>query len=626
MSSLSERVRELREELQEHNYRYYVLNDPVISDREFDALLEELQRLEREHPELITPDSPTQRVGSDLSSAFPTVTHARPMLSLANTYSEEDAREFDRRIRDRLGEEPFEYVAELKIDGVAVSLRYEDGILVRGVTRGNGEQGDEITPNLRTIRSIPLRVRSVEVGGVPLRSFEVRGEVFMKVEEFRKMNREREERGEKTFANPRNSTAGSLKMLDPKLVAGRPLDIFLYYLWTDDVRLSSHHENLELLRQLGFQVNPHVQRCRTIDDVLSYWTEWGAERESLPYEIDGVVVKVDSLEQQEELGQIAKSPRWAMAWKFETWNARTKLNDITIQVGRSGRVTPVAELEPVFLAGSTVSRATLHNADFIAELDVRIGDTVEIEKGGDVIPKVNRVIPDERPAEAEPYVFPTTCPCPLDSTLLRPEGEVNYFCVHPACPWQLRGRIEHFASRGAMDIDGLGEKVVDQFVSLGWLEDVADIYDLYTRRDEIAALERWGEKSADNLVQGIERSKERPLWRLIFGLGIRHVGASIARILARNFGSLDRLAVASVEELEGIDEIGPHIAASVVAYFRDSSNLSRIERLKDAGVHTEDPTVMARRSAVIDGFFAGKTFVLTGTLSRFTREEAAAEI
>lgn len=626
MPSKAERAQELRSQLNEHNYRYYVLNAPAVSDREFDALLEELQRIEAEHPELVTPDSPTQRVGSDLSSAFPTVRHARPMLSLANTYSEEDARDFDRRVREGLGEQSFRYVAELKIDGVAISLIYEDGLLVRGVTRGNGEQGDEITPNVRTIRSVPLRVRPVEVEGKPVRSFEVRGEVYMRVEDFKRMNAEREARGEKTFANPRNSTAGSLKMLDPKLVAERPLDLFIYYLHTTDARLRGHAESLNILTELGFHVNPTTRICDTIDEVTEFWKEWGAKRETLPYEIDGIVVKVDSFPQQEELGQIAKSPRWAMAWKFETYTARTKMNDITIQVGRLGRVTPVAELQPVFLAGSTVSRATLHNADFITEKDIRIGDTVEIEKGGDVIPKVNQVILDERAPEAEPYIFPTTCPCPVGSTLVRPEEEANYFCVHAECPWQVRGRIEHYASRGAMDIDGLGEKVVDQFVTLGWLRNVADIYELKDRRDEIAALERWGEKSAEKLLNGVEASKDRPLWRLLFGLGIKHVGSSVARILAREYRSVDRLLGASAEELEGINEIGPHIAASIVQFFADPEHRALLERLRDAGVRTEDPEPEATASIVHDEFFAGKTFVLTGTLAHFTRDQAAAQI
>lgn len=626
MPSPAERAQTLREQINEHNYLYYVLNQPAISDREFDALLEELERIESEHPELITPDSPTQRVGSDLSSEFPTVAHVRPMLSLANTYSEQEARDFDRRVREGLGNQIYRYVTELKIDGVAISIVYENGRLTRGVTRGNGEQGDDITPNVRTIHSVPLVVRPVEFNGRAIRNFEVRGEVYMRVEDFRQMNREREARGEKTFANPRNSTAGSLKMLDPRLVAERPLDIFIYYLHADDVRLQGHAESLELLKQLGFRINPNTRVCETIEDVTAFWKEWGAKRESLPYEIDGIVVKVDSFAHQQELGQIAKSPRWAMAWKFETYTARTKLNDITLQVGRLGRVTPVAELTAVFLAGSTVSRATLHNADFIAEKDIRIGDLVEIEKGGDVIPKVNQVILDERAPDAEPYVFPTTCPCPIGSTLVRPDEEVNYYCVHPECPWQIRGRIVHYASRGAMDIEGFGEKVVDQFVSLGWIRDVADIYDLKERRDEIAALERWGEKSADKLLAGIESSKDRPLWRLIFGLGIRHVGSSVARILSREYRSLEKLFGASQTELEAINEIGPHIAESIVGFFADPEHRRLIDRLQIAGVRTEEPEPESRATVVEDAFFAGKTFVLTGTLAHFTRDEASAAI
>ncbi len=366
--------------------------------------------------------------------------------------------------------------------------------------------------------------------------------------------------------------------------------------------------------------------CETIDDVMAFWKEWGEKRETLPYEIDGVVVKVDSLSQQEELGQIAKSPRWAMAWKFETWTAQTTLHDITIQVGRLGRVTPVAELEPVFLAGSTVSRATLHNADFISEKDIRVGDRVEIEKGGDVIPKVNRVILEERSPNAEPYVFPEICPCPLQSTLIRPEGEANYFCVHPDCPSQLRGRIEHFASRGAMDIERLGEKVVDQFVTLGWLNTIADIYTLHNHKEEITALERWGEKSTENLLQGIEQSKDRPLWRTLFGIGIKHVGSSVARILAREYRSVERLQVATTEELEAIHEIGPHIAASIVQFFADATNRRLIERLREAGLRLEDPEPEGADEIIEDEFFAGKTFVLTGTLVNFTRDEASAEI
>jgi len=618
------RAAELRELIDEHNYRYYVLSQPSISDREFDALLDELLRIEAEHPELIVPDSPTQRVGSDLTQSFPTVTHARPMLSLANTYTHDELREFDRRVRDRIGNESYSYVTELKIDGVAISLIYENGLLVRGATRGNGEQGDDITPNIRTIRSLPLRVRPVEVGGRTLENFEVRGEVYMAVEDFEAMNAEREMAGEKTFANPRNSTAGTLKLLDPKTVASRPLNVFLYYLVADDLRLERHSTNLDLLARLGFPTNPHRESCATIDDVLAYCDRWEGMRESLPYQIDGVVVKVDSLAQQEELGMISKSPRWAIAYKFEAHTARTRLHDITLQVGRLGRVTPVAELDPVFLAGSTISRATLHNEDFIKERDIRIGDTVVIEKGGDVIPKVNEIVPEERPETAEPFIFPEVCPCPLRTPLHRPEGKADHFCEHAECPWQIRGRIEHFASRAAMDIDGLGEKVVDQFVTLEWLRNYADIYDLHERREEIAALERWGEKSADNLLAGIEGSKNRTFSRVIFALGIRHVGASVARVIAAEFNTIDLLAQASQEDLEAVHEIGPHIAESIVRFFADEGNRELMERLRRAGVTMEGP---ARKVvAPGDSPFAGKTFVLTGTLERYTREQASALI
>lgn len=624
-----ERVRELREEIREHNYRYYVLHDPTISDREFDALLEELQQIEEAHPELRTPDSPTTRVGSDLSNDFPTVRHARPMLSLANTYDEEEAGEFDRRVRERLGEkEEVRYVAELKIDGVALSLVYEDRRLLRAVTRGNGEEGDDITPNVRTIRSVPLRVRDVTLDDVEVADFEVRGEVYMPKEEFRLMNEAREEAGEKTFANPRNSTAGSLKLLDPSIVASRPLKIYLYNLHADALPLESHAESLRLLERLGFPVNRAWRLCNSIDEVAAFWQEWSEKREELPYEVDGIVVKVDSFDQQRRLGQIAKSPRWAMAWKFETYTAETRLHDIALQVGRLGRVTPVAELEPVFLAGSTVSRATLHNADFVEEKGIRLGDLLEIEKGGDVIPKVNRVVLEGRPEQSEPWSFPTHCPCPLQTELERPDGEVNSYCVHPECPFQLRGRIQHFASRGAMDIEGLGEKVVDQFVTLGWLGTIADIYDLPSRREEIAALDRWGEKSADNLIAAIDRSRERPLWRLLFGLGIRHVGSSVARLLAGEFGSIDELRRADRQRLEEVDEIGPHIATSILDYFADPRKVEILERLGAAGLRMEEERPVTERGEIggDTAFFADRTFVLTGTLTGFTREEAAEEI
>lgn len=632
MPSAADRARELREFLDEQNYRYYVLADPVISDREYDRLLDELAALEEAHPELRTPDSPTNRVGSDLTEGFPTVRHARPMLSLANTYDADEAREFDRRVRERLElseEEPVEYVAELKIDGVAISLVYKNGLLARAVTRGNGVEGDDVTPNVRTIRSIPLRLRPVEIDGTPLLDCEVRGEIYMPLEAFAAMNETRSELGDRPFVNPRNATAGSLKTLDTAEVAARPLAIFAYDLRTDVVDLGSHSRSLEVLGELGFRTNSGkdgaTARCRGIDEVEAFHTAWSTRRNELPYEVDGIVVKVDSYAEQRELGQIAKSPRWAIAWKFETEQVTTRLLGITTQVGRLGRVTPVAELDPVFVAGSTVSRATLHNEEFVREKDCRVGDLVEIEKGGEVIPKVNRVVPEPEHENREPWRMPEICPCPRSSTLVSPEEEVNHYCVDPLCPFQLRGRIEHYASRGAMDIEGLGEKVVAQFVELGWINDIADLYRLAERRDEIAELERWGEKSAENLLAGIDASRERPLRRLLFGLGIRHVGSSIAGLLADAFGSIDAIIAADPEQLERVEGIGPHIARSVVDFFAEPEHRALVERLRDAGLRLEEEQSGASRP-IDDPRFTGRTFVLTGTLEEFTREEAASEI
>lgn len=618
-SSIERRILELRDEINEHNHRYYVEHRPSIDDRAFDALLSELVELEQANPELITPDSPTQRVGSDLSAGFQTVTHPRPMLSLANTYTREEVIDFDRRARERLGE-ACTYVAELKIDGVAVSMLYENGTLVRAATRGNGEQGDDITNNLRTVDSVPLRARRVKHGDAVLDTFEVRGEVFMRVALFDAMNEERELAGEKTFANPRNSTAGTLKLLDPRTVARRPLEIYVYYLDTDAVRLASHSANLELLAKLGFPVNENWRRCGDVDEVLAYLDEWESKRDTLPFQIDGVVIKVDLLRQQQELGAVSKSPRWAIAYKYEARTTQTILDDISLQVGRLGRVTPVAHLTPVLLAGSTIARATLHNEDFITERDIRIGDTVVIEKGGDVIPKVNEVVHSLRPVDAEPYVFPTICPCPLQTTLHRPPGESNHYCEHAECPWQVRGRLIHFASRGAMDIDGLGEKVVDQFVELGWLRNYADIYDLHERSGEIAELDRWGEKSAEKLLKGIDASRTRPFARLIFALGIRHVGASVARVLAAELNTIDLLMNATTEQLVAINEVGAQIADSIVHYFGDEGNRELIERLRRAGVTTEGPAT--QRVLVTDSPLSGKKVVLTGTLADYSREQA----
>ncbi len=606
------RVEKLRKELHEHDYRYYVLAEPTISDEQYDRMMRELAELEEQYPELRSPDSPTQRVGGQPTKEFATVTHHPPMLSLANSYSEEEIREFDRRVRNLLGGESPRYVAELKFDGVAIALRYRDGVFVQGATRGDGTQGDDITANLRTIRMLPLRLRNAEA---PFRNIEVRGEAFMDKADFLEMNKQREAAGEKLFINPRNSTAGTLKLQDPRIVASRPIKMFAYYLLAPDAMLTSHYQNLQILRSLGFPVNEHTRLCRTIDEVIEFWKEWEPRRDTLPYDIDGVVVKVDSLEQQARLGSIAKSPRWAIAFKFASRKAETVLKNIILQVGRVGTITPVADLEPVFVGGTTVSRASLYNMDYINELDLRIGDTVIVEKGGDVIPKVTEVIRAKRPKHAEPFVMPKRCP-ECNSPLFKPEGEVNYYCENSECPAQVKGRLEHFASRGAMDIEGLGEAVVEQLVGLGWVKNCADLYSLHHHREEMIQLERWGEKSTQNLLDAIESSKKRPFHRVLYALGIRHVGQGVAQLLTEHFPSIERLADASVDDLQSISGIGPQIAESVFRFFKEKHNREIIRRLAQAGVTMRAPT--ARRK----GPLSGLTFVLTGTLPSFTREQA----
>ncbi|HXG37142.1 MAG TPA: NAD-dependent DNA ligase LigA [Bacteroidota bacterium] len=616
--AIRKRVEALREKLREHDYRYYVLAKPVISDEEYDKLMKELIDLEREYPELVTPDSPSQRVGGEPTKEFPTVTHAVPMLSLSNTYSEEEVLEFDRRVRSLLGKEPYRYVCELKFDGVAVSLTYTEGLFVRGATRGDGMQGDDITQNLKTIRSIPLRLNKHPKG---LEDIEVRGEVFMTREDFQKMNEERELAGEKTFINPRNSAAGTLKLQDPKIVAQRPLKFYAYFLRAEGIKLTSHYENLRLLKELGFPVNEHARLCHTINEVIEYWKEWEERREDLPYDIDGVVVKVDSLRQQDLLGATAKSPRWAIAFKFTARKKETVLKDIVLQVGRVGTITPVAELEPVFVGGTTVSRATLHNEDYIKELDIRIGDTVVVEKGGDVIPKVSEVVKEKRKPGAKPFQMPRTCP-ECKSTIIRPEGEANYYCNNTECPAQVKARIEHFAHRGAMDIEGLGEAVVEQLVNLGFVSNYADLYDLHKKKAKLVELERWGEKSVQNLLEAIEQSKQKSFARVLFALGIRHVGSGVAQLLVKHFPSLDALMHARKEELEQIQGIGPQIAGSVYEFFRDKHNRAIVERLRKAGLRMEETIPKAAKSSPV----FGKIFVLTGTLSSMTREEAKEKI
>jgi len=612
-----ERVEELRRQIREHDYRYYVLAEPIISDFEYDMLMRELIELERQYPELVTPDSPTQRVGGAPTKEFPTVMHPVPMLSLNNAFTIEEIRDFDRRVAELLEGEKYRYVAELKFDGVAVRLKYENGILVLGATRGDGVQGDDITNNIKTIRSIPLRLINPDEKFL---NIEVRGEVYMNKVDFEKLNEERERLGEKIFANPRNATAGTLKLQDPKLVAQRPLRFFAYYLMAEGVELESHYENLQILKRLGFPVCEHVKLCESIDEVIEFWRYWEERRDELPYEIDGIVVKVDSIRQQEILGAIAKSPRWAIAFKFTPRQAQTKLLGITLQVGRVGTITPVAELQPVPLGGVIITRATLHNEDYIKEKDIRVGDTVIVERSGEVIPKIVGVVLEKRPPDAVPFVFPKNCPV-CGGPIERPAGEANYYCENPECPAQVRARIEHFASRGAMDIEGLGEAIVDKLVTLGFLKNYADIYDLHKHKAKLVRIEGFGEKSVQNLLNSIENSKKQPFHRVLYALGIRYVGSETAKLLADAFGSIDKLMNASVEQISSVYGIGPRIAESVYKFFHDERNLELIKRLKEAGLNFEvKPEEKAKKK------LAGKTFVFTGTLKNFTREEAKEKV
>lgn len=613
--NILEKIEKLREEIREHDYRYYVLDEPIISDEEYDALMQELINLEQQYPELITPDSPSQRVGGVPTKKFPVITHKIPMLSLSNSYTEADVREFDRRVKSILKTNDYEYVCELKFDGVAISLHYENCILKVGATRGDGVQGDEITANIKTIKSIPLRISTDDKNFADI---EVRGEVFIKKEDFLRMNEEREISGEKLFVNPRNAAAGTLKLQDPKLVAERPLNFYAYYLRAEKSSIRSHYESLSILKELKFPVNENYALCKNVDEVIKFWSHWQDKRDSLPYDIDGIVVKVNSLRQQEILGAIAKSPRWAFAFKFSSRKAETKLNDIKLQVGRVGTITPVAYLQPVFLGGTTVSRASLYNEDYIKELDIRIGDTVIVEKGGDVIPKVTSVVIEKRPRETSVFMFPKKCP-ECGEKIYKPEGEANYYCENNECPAQIKGRIIHWASRSAMDILGLGEAVVNQLVDGGLIKNVADLYSLYKSKSELVKLERWGEKSVQNLLDAIDASKQKPYHRVIFGLGIRHVGIGIAQILCSKYDNIDKLMKASFEDLQSTYEIGPKIAQSIVQYFSDQHNVKLVNRLKTAGLNFK-----SEMQANLP--LSGKTFVLTGTLESMTREEAKEQI
>ncbi|QBK24517.1 NAD-dependent DNA ligase LigA [Ureibacillus thermophilus] len=613
---LEKRVAELNKLLHEYAHAYYVLDNPIVPDAVYDQLMQELMEIEKEHPELIYPDSPTQRVGGKPLEGFNKVTHRYPMLSLSNAFNEEDLRDFDRKIRQAIGDK-YNYVCELKIDGLAISLRYENGIFVQGATRGDGAVGEDITVNLKTIKDIPLRLKE------PV-TIEVRGEAYMPKKSFMELNREREQNGEELFANPRNAAAGSLRQLDSKITASRNLATFIYGIGGDGEAygIDSHAEMLDYLEFLGFHVNKERALCETIDDVLAFIKKWTTERPNLPYEIDGIVIKVNRYAHQEELGTTVKSPRWAIAYKFPAEEAITKVLDIDWTVGRTGVVTPTAILEPVKLAGSIVSRASLHNEDLIREKDIRIGDTVIVHKAGDIIPEVVRVILEQRPEGTVPYEMPKTCPA-CGSELIRIDDEVAIRCVNPACPAQIAEGIKHFASRNAMNIDGLGDKITELLLKENYIRDVADLY--FLKVDELAKLDRMGQLSATNLVNAIERSKENSLERLLFGLGIRHVGEKAAKLIAEEFETMDRIMEATVEELVAIHEIGEKIAQSVVSYFEKEEARQLIARLKEAGVNMAYKGKKAG-AEIADSPFAGKTVVLTGKLERLTRNEAKAKI
>ena len=619
-SQVEKKIESLREQIRAHDYKYYILAQPSISDEEYDRLLKELEKLEAENPKLITSDSPTQRVGSDLTKEFKPIEHKVPMLSLSNTYSEDELFDFDRRVKDELiAGDNVEYLVELKIDGASVSINYVNGILKTAATRGDGMVGEEITNNVRTIKSLPLRIKKDNSIPYNLDDFEVRGEIFMNVAEFEKLNKERADQGEKTFANPRNSTAGTLKLQDPKVVAKRPLNTFLYSLISPDNELKSQEENLIILKKMGFKINPHYKKCKSIEEVIKVCRDFEKLRDELEYEIDGAVIKVNSIKQQIRLGNIARAPRWAVAFKFKSKQALTIIKDIVWQVGRTGAITPVAELEPVFLAGSTISRATLHNYDEIKRKDIRNGDTVIIEKGGDVIPKVVQVVLSKRSPSSKKIKPPDKCPT-CNSKLFKPEGEVAYYCENAECTDQIKGRIAHFASRGAMDIEGLGESLIDLFVEKGFLKTYGDIYNLKDRKNELIAIERLGEKSVSNLLNSIEKSKERPFDKVLFALGIRYVGAGAAKKLATHFKDLDALVEASLDEITEVYEIGESISKSVKKFFSDAHNKKIIKELKKVGLKFSFAD--SKSSFVGDNFFKGKSFVLTGSLSSYTREEA----
>ena len=607
----TDRILQLREELHIHNYNYYIQNAPVISDQEFDKMMRELQDLEAKHPELFDPNSPSVRVGSDINKGFTQIEHKYPMLSLGNTYSETEVTEFYERVRNSLNED-FEICCEMKFDGTSISLTYEDGKLVRAVTRGDGVRGDDVTDNVKTIHSIPLVLQGNDYPA----SFEMRGEILMPWEVFENLNRERELREESLFANPRNAASGTLKLQNSAEVASRKLDAYLYYMLGENLPSDGHYENLQQAKKWGFKISEITKKVHTLQEIFDFIKYWDVERKNLPVATDGIVLKVNSARQQRNLGFTAKSPRWAIAYKFQAERALTKLEKVTYQVGRTGAITPVANLDPVQLAGTVVKRASLHNADIIASLDLHIGDMVYVEKGGEIIPKITGVDLDSRPIIAQKVEFITRCP-ECGSPLVRYEDEAAHYCTNDThCPPQIKGRIEHFISRKAMNIDGLGPETVDLFFNEGMVKNVADLYDL--RRDNIAGLERFGEKSADNIMKGLEASKEVPFERVLFALGIRFVGEVVAKILAKKFHSIDQLKAANLDKLLNTDNIGERIAQSILQYFSNEENLSIIERLRSAGLKMQ---IDKESIAELTDKLEGKSIVISGVFTHHSRDE-----
>jgi DNA ligase (NAD+) len=607
-----ERIAALSVQLKEHSYKYYVLAMPSISDFEFDKLLEELTALETQYPELIDPDSPTQNVGGFITKEFQTIRHRWPMLSLGNTYNEQELIDFDQRIKKAIGDN-FQYVCELKFDGLSMSLTYEKGHLVRAVTRGDGTQGDEVTTNVKTIRSIPKRLQE---GNYP-DEFEIRGEVFMHLKAFDRLNEERIENGEPPYANPRNFASGTIKLQDSAEVAKRPLDSFMYFLYTEKRLFNTHWESLQAVKSWGFPVNSESRLCNSIEEVLKFIGEWESKRFDLSYDIDGIVIKVNSYAQQEELGFTAKSPRWAISYKYKAQQVETELQSVSYQVGRTGAVTPVANLKPILLAGTTVKRATLHNANEIIRLDLHEGDSVYVEKGGEIIPKIISVNLEKRKPGAAPIKYITNCPV-CGTMLERKEGEAAFYCPNDeGCAPQIVGKMQHFTGRKVMNIDGLGDETIETLYEKGFARHISDLYDLQSKADQLKTMERFGEKSINNMLDGIEKSKQQPFEKVLFGLGIRYVGATVAKKLAMHFKTIDALIAASFEELNAVEEIGERIAKSVIEYFEDPKHREEIEKLKERGLQF---TAEEKEVVLASEKLAGKSFIISGTFEK-SRDE-----